>query len=101
MLMIEDGNGEASGRDRSDAVESTIGGGAAAIIRQGLPRVATLRNRAHIVPMADTSPPPPVVQIKESKDGTWDVTVSWHSGRTERLGNFQTEPEARGANPIY
>jgi hypothetical protein len=29
-----------------------------------LPRVATLRNRAHIVPMADTSPPPPVVQIK-------------------------------------
>jgi hypothetical protein len=56
--------------------------------------VATVRNRAHIVPMADTSPPP-VVQIKESKDGTWDVTVSWHSGRIERLGNFQTEPEAR------
>jgi hypothetical protein len=31
MLMIEDGNGEASGRDCSDAVESTIGGGAAAM----------------------------------------------------------------------
>ena len=54
-----------------------------------------MRNRAHIVPMADTSPPPPVVQIRENKDGTWDVTVSWLGGRTERLGDFQTESDAR------
>jgi len=43
--------------------------------------------------MADTSPP--VVQISENTNGTWDVIVSWHSGRKEQLGNFQTEPEAR------
>jgi len=42
-----------------------------------------------------TDASPPVVQISEDKDGTWSVTVSWHSGRTEQLSNFQTEPQAR------
>jgi hypothetical protein len=45
--------------------------------------------------MADTSPSPPSVQISENKDGTWTVTVSWPSGRTEQLGNFPAEADAR------
>ena len=53
--------------------------------------------------MTPDLPPPPVVEITENKDRTWNVTVSWRSGRIEELGHFLTpnrSPEM-GAKTIY
>lgn len=43
--------------------------------------------------MADD--PPPNLQVKENKDGTWHVALRWHSGHSEQVNTFNTETEAR------
>jgi|tagenome__1003787_1003787.scaffolds.fasta_scaffold13505408_1 hypothetical protein len=48
-----------------------------------------------------TDAPPPTVQIKQTENGTWDVIVSWLSGREEQRGNFPTEPEAKKWGQSY
>ena len=38
---------------------------------------------------------PPILQVRRAADGTWHVAITWHSGRTETTGTFQTELEAK------
>ena len=38
---------------------------------------------------------PPIQQVQQSPDGTWQVAVTWRDGRKERHGSFQSELEAK------
>ena len=37
----------------------------------------------------------PIIQVRQSENGAWHVAITWHGGRSETTGNFQTELEAK------
>lgn len=43
--------------------------------------------------MSETSPP--ITQVQRTAEGIWQVAITWHGGRTETTGSFQTELEAK------
>ena len=43
--------------------------------------------------MVETAPP--IAQARQNQDGTWFVHLTWHTGKTEQVNNFQTELEAK------
>ena len=37
----------------------------------------------------------PIIQLRQNENGAWHVAITWHTGRSETTGNFQTELEAK------
>ena len=37
---------------------------------------------------------PPIQEVQQNRDGTWQVAVTWCDGRREWHGSFKTELEA-------